>query len=44
MTVEKLDAVADRGYFNSEEILACQDPTETSAGHQLASAAATAAC
>src|SRR5438270_5681351 len=23
--VEKLDAVADRGYFNSEEILACEE-------------------
>src|ERR1700675_301453 len=23
--VEKLDAVADRGYFNGEEILACED-------------------
>ena len=25
--VEKLDAVADRGYFNSEEILACEENT-----------------
>ena len=23
--MEKLDAVADRGYFNSEEILACEE-------------------
>ena len=25
LDVEKLDAVADRGYFNSEEILACEE-------------------
>jgi hypothetical protein len=25
LEVEKLDAVADRGYFNSEEILACEE-------------------
>ena len=25
MGVEKLDAVADRGYFNSEEIRACEE-------------------
>ena len=25
LEVEKLDAVADRGYFNSEEILACEN-------------------
>ena len=25
MEVDKLDAVADRGYFNSEEILACEE-------------------
>ena len=25
LNVEKLDAVADRGYFNGEEILACEE-------------------
>src|SRR6476659_9472505 len=25
LEVEKLDAVADRGYFNSEEVLACEE-------------------
>jgi len=25
LEVEKLDAIADRGYFNSEEILACEE-------------------
>src|SRR5271167_1673603 len=25
LEVDKLDAVADRGYFNSEEILACEE-------------------
>jgi transposase len=25
LDVEKLDAVADRGYFNSEEILTCEE-------------------
>jgi len=25
LEVEKLDVVADRGYFNSEEILACEE-------------------
>jgi hypothetical protein len=26
LRAERLDAVADRGYFNSEEILACAQP------------------
>jgi hypothetical protein len=30
LEVEKLDAVADRGYFNSEEILACEEAGITS--------------
>ena len=30
LEVEKLDAVADRGYFNGEEILAC----EQAGGHR----------
>jgi hypothetical protein len=25
LDVDKLDAVADRGYFNGEEILACEE-------------------